>query len=98
VNQPPGALGLSLPFVAVQPPPGAFVFLTAQPRRRVCQPEGESIWPTHKSCSSFPDSARRGKGTLGHEILVHLATALRLPSERCTSSGTFRSGQPAYWT
>jgi hypothetical protein len=30
--------GLSLPFVAV-PPPGASVFLTAQSRRRVCQPE-----------------------------------------------------------
>jgi len=39
MTQPPGAPGLSLPFVAVPLPPGAFVFLTVQPRRRVCRPE-----------------------------------------------------------
>jgi hypothetical protein len=34
-----GSLGLSLPFAAVPPLPRVFVFFTAQPRRRVCQPE-----------------------------------------------------------
>ena len=34
-----GSLGLSLPFAALQPLRRASRFFTAQPRRRVCQPE-----------------------------------------------------------
>jgi hypothetical protein len=65
VNQPPGALGLSLPFVAVQPPSGAFVFFSGTHGGAYANPsESQSGQRTRVARASRNWHRPRGSGSL----------------------------------